>query len=61
MMASPYRMIEVEEDAIPEEVMTGISAFPTYAKHDQKGSSHTVGAILEPAEIGKRLSIDKSQ
>ena len=61
MMASPYRMIEVEEDAIPEEVMTGISAFPTYAKHDQKGSSHTVGAILEPAEIGKGLSIGKSQ
>jgi hypothetical protein len=61
MMSSPYRMVEVEEDAIPEDVMKGISAFPTYAKHDQKGSSHTVGAILEPAEIGNRLSIGKSQ
>jgi hypothetical protein len=60
MSSSPYRIVEIEESAIPEDVLKGISAFPTYAKHDQKGSSHTVGAILVPSDISKRLSIDKS-
>ena len=52
-----YRVIAVEEKAIPPEVLKGITAFPTYAKHDQKGSSHTVGAILETSEIRKRLRL----
>jgi hypothetical protein len=51
-----YRVIAVEEQAIPPDVLMGISAFPTYAKHDQKGSSHTVGAITDPNAIMSKLA-----
>lgn len=57
MDSSPYRVIEVEEAAIPEEVLRSISAFPTYAKHDSNGSSHTVGAILDASEIPSKLKL----
>lgn len=57
MASGPYRIVEVEEAAIPSDVLAGISAFPTYAKHDGKGSSHAVGAILDPAQIKTKLGI----
>ena len=57
MISSPYRVLEVEEAAIPDDVLTGISAFPTYAKHDKKGSAHSVGAIMEPSAIKTKLKI----
>ena len=57
MASSPYRVLEVEEVAIPEDVIGGISAFPTYAKHDKKGSAHTVGAIMDPDLIKEKLKL----
>lgn len=57
MISSPYRVLEVEETAIPDEVMSGISAFPTYAKHDKKGSAHTVGAIMDSDQIKTKLNL----
>ncbi len=57
MISSPYRVLEVEEAAIPDDVLNGISAFPTYAKHDKKGSAHTVGAIMDPDAIKAKLKI----
>lgn len=57
MISSPYRVLEVEEAAIPDDVLSGISAFPTYAKHDKKGSTHTVGAIMDPDIIKAKLKI----
>jgi hypothetical protein len=57
MISSPYRVLEVEEAAIPDDVLGGISAFPTYAKHDKKGSAHTVGAIMDPSMIKEKLKI----
>lgn len=57
MISSPYRVLEVEEAAIPDDVLTGISAFPTYAKHDKKGSTHSVGAIMDPSLIKTKLKI----
>lgn len=57
MTSSPYRVLEVEEVAIPDDVLKGISAFPTYAKHDKKGSAHTVGAITDPSMIKEKLKI----
>ncbi len=57
MISSPYRILEVEEVAIPADVLEGISAFPTYAKHDKKGSTHTVGAILDPDSIRAKLKL----
>ena len=38
-----YKTIAVEEDAIPEEVLIHIQAFPTYAKHDSAGNHHVMG------------------
>jgi len=57
MEPSQYRLVEVEEEAIPLEILQGISAFPTYAKHDQNGSGHTVGAVLTPADLHKKLKV----
>ena len=57
MTSSPYRVLEVEEVAIPDDVLSGISAFPTYAKHDKKGSSHVVGAIMDPSMIKEKLKV----
>jgi hypothetical protein len=52
-----YRIVEVEEEAIPPEVLANISAFPTYAKLDANGPTHTVGAITEPEMIVQKLRI----
>ena len=57
MASSPYRVLEVEEVAIPDDVLSGISAFPTYAKHDKKGSAHSVGAITDPSMIKEKLKL----
>ena len=52
-----YRVVEVEEEAIPPEILSGISAFPTYAKLDGKGPAHTVGAITDPKLIPIKLAL----
>ena len=57
MISSPYRVLEVEEVAIPDDILLGISAFPTYAKHDKKGSAHTTGAIMESESIKEKLKL----
>ena len=57
MTSSPYRVLEVEEVAIPDDILRGISAFPTYAKHDKKGSTHTTGAIMDPSMIKEKLKV----
>lgn len=57
MAPEGYRILEIEQEAIPLDVLDGIHAFPTYAKHDEKGASETVGAITEPSSIKKKLKI----
>jgi hypothetical protein len=52
-----YRVIAVEQAAIPPDVLAGISAFPTYAVHDKKGSRHVAGAITSPQEIVTKLEL----
>lgn len=52
-----YRVIAVEEQAIPPEVLTNLSAFPTYAVHDKKGNRHVTGAITETALIKEKLGL----
>lgn len=55
-----YRVIAVEEQAIPPEVLTNLSAFPTYAVHDKKGNRHVTGAITETALIKEKLGLGRS-
>lgn len=43
MRGSPYTFIEIEEEAIPDELLKNITAFPTYAKHDENGNKKVVG------------------
>ena len=38
-----YRTVAIEEEAIPDEILIHIKAFPTYAKHDTKGNHHVIG------------------
>jgi hypothetical protein len=57
MEPSKYRIVDIEEQAIPLEVMEGISGFPTYAKDDEHGSHAVTGSITNPADIPKRLRI----
>jgi hypothetical protein len=52
-----YRMVAVEQEAIPPEVLKSISAFPTYAAHDKKGNRHVKGAILDPSQIKVKLNL----
>ena len=57
MVPEGYRILEIEQEAIPFDVLDGIHAFPTYAKHDEKGASESVGAITEPSLIKKKLKL----
>ena len=43
MKGSSYTCVEIEEEAIPEELLQNITAFPTYAKHDKNGNKKVVG------------------
>jgi len=42
-----YKTIEIEEKAIPSEILRSIEGFPTYAKHDENGNHHITGAQKE--------------
>jgi hypothetical protein len=46
----PYTAIAVEEAAIPEEVLSTLKGFPTYAKHDRTGNHHVVGVQQDLAK-----------
>lgn len=52
-----YMVVEVEEAAIPDELLENIQAFPTYAAHDENGNRHVTGAKTEPSEIKKALKL----
>ena len=52
-----YRVLSVEEHAIPPEILEKLTAFPTYAKHDLKGSAHVTGAISDTAMIAQKLNV----
>ena len=57
MEPTMYRIVEIEADAIPQNILNRISAYPTYAKDDNKGPSHSVGAILDSDQISKKLKL----
>jgi deoxycytidine triphosphate deaminase len=43
----PYLAVAIEEVAIPDEVLSSIKGFPTYAKHDRNGNAHVVGVQVD--------------
>lgn len=45
------RIIQVEEKAMPPEIMKGIEGFPTYAVHKDGESWHHTGALMDGEEI----------
>jgi hypothetical protein len=54
-----FVLVEIEESAMPPEMMTGISGFPTYAVHDKNGSNkHHTGALMTPADILKFVNTE---
>ena len=57
MEPTMYRIVEIEENAIPPNILKSISAYPMYAKDDEKGPFHSVGAILDSDQISKKLRI----
>lgn len=52
-----YQIIEIEEAAIPDELLETIVAFPTYAAHDENGDRHITGAQTDPSQIKKTLKL----
>ena len=54
---SPYETLEIEEQAIPDEVLVGIRAFPTYAVSDKKGQRLHQGAITDVSTIKETLGL----
>jgi Thioredoxin len=47
-----FSIVEIEEEAMPLEMMNGIQGFPTYAIHDENGENrHHTGALMNPSEI----------
>jgi len=55
IMSPPdIQVMEVEQDAVPDDVMTGVEGFPTYALHTKNGDNkHHTGALMDPKEIQK--------
>lgn len=52
--APGFAILEIEEAAMPPEMMNGISGFPTYAVHDENGDNkHHTGALMTPDEISE--------
>jgi hypothetical protein len=48
------KVVEVEQDAVPDDVMAGVDGFPTYALHTKDGENkHHTGALMNPADIHK--------
>jgi thiol-disulfide isomerase/thioredoxin len=52
-----YMIVEIEEAAIPEELLENITGFPTYAAHDENGDRHVTGAQTDPEQIKKALKL----
>lgn len=49
-----FVILDIEESAVPPEMMTGIRGFPTYAIHDEHGHNrHHTGALMSPKDILK--------
>jgi thiol-disulfide isomerase/thioredoxin len=57
MAPSSYRIVEIEQEAIPPEILEAIRAFPTYAKSDANGEFHVQGAITDAPDIKKKLKL----
>jgi len=54
MSPPDIQVMEVEQDAVPDDVMTGVEGFPTYALHTKNGDNkHHTGALMDPKEIQK--------
>jgi hypothetical protein len=52
------QVIEVEKDAVPDDVMTGVEGFPTYALHTKEGKNrHHTGALMSPGDIHKFTTV----
>jgi hypothetical protein len=45
------RIIQVEEQAMPPQIMKGIEGFPTYAVHQGGQSWHHTGALMNAGDI----------
>jgi hypothetical protein len=45
------RLIQVEETAMPPQLMKGIEGFPTYAVHKDGKSWHHTGALMDAGAI----------
>jgi hypothetical protein len=49
-----FKVVEVEQEAVPDDVMMGVEGFPTYALHTKDGDNkHHTGALMSPGEIHK--------
>lgn len=53
-----YQIVEIEEEAIPEEILENIVAFPTYAVHDEDGNRHVTGV---QSDIPKALKLKRKK
>ena len=55
--APGYMILEIEEKAMPPEILSGITGFPTYAIHDARGNNrHHTGALMSPEDIEEFVS-----
>uniref|UniRef100_A0A6C0CKN3 Thioredoxin domain-containing protein n=1 Tax=viral metagenome TaxID=1070528 RepID=A0A6C0CKN3_9ZZZZ len=46
------KVLEVEQEAVPDDVMMGVEGFPTYALHTKDGENkHHTGALMTPDDI----------
>ena len=61
MEDDPHRIVEIEEEAIPEMMMSNIRAFPTYVKYANKVGKHHVGSLTDPEDIYKKLRIARTR
>jgi hypothetical protein len=48
-----FVIMEIEEQALPLEVLSSIEGFPTYAVHAKGSSRHHTGAMMTPDEINE--------
>ena len=48
---SNFRVLEVEEKALPPVFLNRITGFPTYAVQNDRNIFHHTGAIMDPAGI----------
>lgn len=54
-----FVILDIEEEALPPEVLNGIQGFPTYAVHDSEGKNkHHTGALMSPEDIEEFVEED---